>query len=512
MKRRKPSQPKFKENDPHQLSLLPPSLEGLIPENHVVRVVQSVLDKVKLESIMAKYKGGGTSSYHPRMLLKVPTYGYLSNVYSSRKLEDAVSSNIHFMWLAGMQRPDHNTLNRFRSERLKGVFKEVFAQVVQLLMEEGLVSLEKVFTDGTKLEASANRYTFVWGKSVRRSRKRIGEQLEELWAYAEGVAAEEMRDNRPSAFEEVDAEKVEQAIGRINEALKDKKVDKKVRQKLAHGKKNWPVKLREYGEKERILDGRNSYSKTDPDATFMRMKEDHMGNGQLKPGYNWQVSTSGQYILNYGIYHSPTDTLTFCDHIGEFEQLYGQLPTAVTADAGYGSQENYAFLEEREIEGYVKYPSFHREQKKNHRSNPFHPDNLFYSEAGDFLVCPVGQRMERCSRYKRQTKSGFEQAISVYRARNCEGCPVRGQCHKSKENREISLNHGLRRHKAIMRQRLLSDKGVEMRKQRPADVEATFGNIKHNKKFRRLSLRGKDKVLVEVGLIALAHNLAKMAN
>ena len=113
----------YKAYNPNQLSLLPPSLEELIPSNHVVRVVQRVIDQLDIELIIAKYKGGGSSPYHPRMLLKVIVYAYLSNIYSSRKIEDAVSANIHFMWLAGMQRPDHNTINRFRSDKLKGALK-----------------------------------------------------------------------------------------------------------------------------------------------------------------------------------------------------------------------------------------------------------------------------------------------------------------------------------------------------------------------------------------------------
>jgi transposase len=512
MEKRKRSKPVFKPYDPNQLSLLPPSLEELIAENHAVRVVQKVIDQIDLDCILKKYKGGGTSAYHPRLLLKVLTYGYLSNQYSSRKIEAALEQNIHYMWLAGMQRPDHNTINRFRSEKLKGVFKEVFSQVVVLLVEQGLVSLERLSVDGTKMEANANRYTFVWGKSIKHSKKRIKEQLEQLWSYAQSIAAEELRDNVPTTFEEIDAEKVEQTIERINEALQDKPVDKKVKQKLDYAKKNWPKNLDKYKEQEKKLGQRNSYSKTDPDATFMRMKEDHMKNGQLKPGYNWQISTSEQFILNYDIYPNPTDTLTLRDHLDQFEQLYGQLPQTLIADAGYGSEENYELLENKEIEAYVKYPNFHKEQKKKHGNNPFHPDNLYYNSEDNFIVCPMGQRMEFQYHRKRKTQSGFEQKTSVYQAKNCEGCPLRGQCHKSGGNRKIELNHNLLRHKDIMRQRLLSDKGVKMRKIRPADTEPVFGNVKQNKNFRRLSLRGEEKVRVELGLIALAHNLAKVAN
>ena len=158
----------FKRYDQSQLSLLPPSLEELIPKNHIVRLVNEIVDGLDISYIKSRYKGGGSSSFHPRMLLKVLIYSYLSNIYSSRKMEEAVKSNIHFMWLTGMQRPDHNTINRFRSQRLAGALKDIFSQVVKLMIESDLVRLKKVYVDGTKIEADANKYTFVWGKSIQR--------------------------------------------------------------------------------------------------------------------------------------------------------------------------------------------------------------------------------------------------------------------------------------------------------------------------------------------------------
>ena len=503
----------FKSYDPNQLSLLPPSLEELIPANHVVRVVQSVIDQLDIEAILANYKGGGTSSYHPRMLLKVIVYAYLSNIYSSRKIEDAVGANIHFMWLAGMQRPDHNTINRFRSDRLKGVLKEVFGQVVMLMVESGLVDIKTIYVDGTKLEANANKYTFVWGKSLKRNKARIHEQLKGLWAYAESVAAEELNDNAPTTYEQIDAEKVEQTIASINEAIKDKPVDKKVKQKLNYAKREWPKKLRKYKQQEQQMGDRNSMSKTDPDATFMRMKDDHMRNGQLKAAYNWQISTSDQYIVNYDLYQNPTDTLTLPKHLETYQQLYDELPEVVVADAGYGSEENYELLEKAEVEAYIKYNYFHQEQKgKIKPKQAFHPKHLYYNQEEDYYICPMGQRMENKYETKTKKKSGYIQRASVYQAQRCQGCPLRGACHKSKEDRKIKVNRNLERHKRKARENLLSEQGLAHRSKRPADVEAVFGNIKQNKKFIRFHLRGLDKVQIGAGLVALAHNLKKMAN
>ncbi len=504
----------FKPYNPDQLSLLPPSLDEMIPSNHVVRVVRDVIDKINIDSILKKYKGGGASSFHPKMMLKIIVYGYLCNTYSSRKIEQAVASNIYFMWLAGMQRPDHNTINRFRSDKLKGVLKEVFAQVVILMSEQGLVDIKTIYVDGTKLEANANKYTFVWGKSVKGHKKRIKSQLEDLWKYAETVAKEELMDNDPTTYPELDAEQVKQTIATINEAIKDKPIDKKVKQKLNYAKRNWPQNMTKYEKDEDILGDRNSYSKTDPDATFMRMKDDHMLNGQLKAAYNWQISTSNQYVVNYDIFNNPTDTLTLPRHLNAYEELYKTSPDVVVADSGYGSEENYEVLERKSIEAFVKYNYFHKEQKakgKIKAKDVFKPDHLYYNKQGDFFICPMGQKLSKQRETKRVTKSGFIQSISVYKSQNCKGCPLRGACHKSKEDRTISINWNLKRLKDKARQKLLSEQGVAHRSQRPVDVEAVFGNIKQNKNFTRFMLRGKDNMLIEAGLIALAHNLAKMA-
>src|SRR6202000_522344 len=223
----------FKPYAPDQLTLLPYSLEELVPQGPPVRVVQQVIDQVDTKPINRKYKGGGASSYHPRLLLKGLVYGYLINTYSSRKLEEQVKQNVHFMWLCGMTKPDHNTINRFRSEKLSGILKQIFSQIVLLLAEQGIVALkEAVFTDGTKIESVANKYTFVWGKSINNSKEKIKSQLDELWKYAQSLAAEELKDTAPLAFEEINPEKVKQTIAKIDAALDDKQeVSKQVKQK-----------------------------------------------------------------------------------------------------------------------------------------------------------------------------------------------------------------------------------------------------------------------------------------
>ncbi|QQS39717.1 MAG: IS1182 family transposase [Acidobacteriota bacterium] len=503
--------PVFRKYDQNQPMLLPPSYDELIPENHPVRVVNEVIERIDISGIERGYKGGGASSYHPRMLLKVLVYAYLRNIYSSRKMEQALKENIHFMWLSSGAKPDHNTINDFRGKRLSGELEKVFSEVVQLLAGEGVLSLKEAVLDGTKIEANANRYTFVWGKTVKGNRERIKEQLKQLWAYVEKLYEDEEQTPNEPDFEAMDPEAVERAIEEINEALKDKETDPKTRQKLRYAKKNWPKKLAEYEEKEKLLNGRNSYSKTDPDATFMRMKEDHLGNGQLKPAYNVQASTEGHYILNYTLAQTPADTSALKDHIESYLKKYGGAPESLTADAGYGSEENYEYLGERGITGFVKYNWFHKDvTDKKRREDPFLSDNLRYDEETDTLYCPAGKPMDYIGDKERTSAGGYLQRSRLYKAVNCRGCPMRGPCHKAEGDRVVERNFNLIKHRRRARELLESEEGIEKRKKRMT-VEAVFGNIKQNKGFRRFNLRGIEKVTTEMGLIAIAHNLQRFS-
>lgn len=502
----------FKSNHQHQGMLLPPDLSDLIAVNHPVRVVNDVLDKVDITELLHQYKPGGTSSYHPRMLLKVLVYGYINNIYSSRKIEEAVGQNICFMWLSGMSKPDHNTINRFRGQRLQKTLQPIFTQVVLLLCEEGLLSIKDLYTDGTKIEANANRYTFVWGNGIKGHREKIKQQLNELWQYARSVAASELDDDPdPDGFDKINSEKVSQTITAINDALKGKPVDKKIRQKLGYVQKHWPAALNKYEQQEQVLGAqRSSYSKTDPDATFMRMKEDHMKNGQLKPAYNVQVSSNNQFITSYSLHQNTTDTNTLIDHIRQHIKSFQQKPNNITADAGYGSEQNYAWLEHKRITAYVKHSQFDRMQNKKLRSKrPYTVDKLVYDKDRDQYLCPIGKPMKNIGSYTTTNKNGFQQTITKYRAKKCKGCPLRSQCHQQQGNRVIEVNHNLNRLKQKAEKRLKTNRGIQKRKQRCFDIEPVFANIKHNHQFRRFMLRGIEKVTVETGLLALAHNLRK---
>lgn len=499
----------IKSDNRKQNLLLPPSLDELVPENHMVRVVDAVIDRLDISDILSTYRGGGNSAFNPKMMLKVLVFAYLSNVYSSRRIEELLKRDIYFMWLAGMKRPDFRTINYYRGKRLKEGFDAVFTQVVRLLHEEGFVSLKVQYIDGTKIESVANKYTFVWRGSVEKYDARLKAKTEALLRQIEQNHAVENQENPVS--EGLTAEEVAERVGRIREKVDADNLSKEERKALKQIETDAVPRLNRYKEQLETMGSRNSYSKTDHDATFMRMKEDAMLNGQLKPGYNVQISTETQFITNFGIYQRPTDTLTMISYLESFKNRYGMQSEEIVADSGYGSEENYEYMFSNGMTPYVKYNMFHVEQRRGYRNNPFRVSNLFYNPHDDFYVCPMGQKMKFVRQERRYTASGYQQTVSVYRASRCEGCPLRGQCHKSKRDRQIEVNHTLDDYKARVRELLTSEYGLKHRSNRPIEPEAVFGQIKECDSFRRLRLKGLTGAKIEFGLKALAHNLRKLA-
>ena len=334
-------------------------LSDMVPAEHPARVVDAVVENLDIRELERTYKGGGTSSYAPRALLKVIIYAYLSNIYSGRQIEQAWRESIIYMWLGGTLIPDFRTINNFRSRRLVGTFGDLFTQVVKLLVEEGLVTLDVQYIDGTKIESAANKYTFVWKRATETNKAKLEKNVRAVLEEAE--RALEMEQKESEAEKPLTAREMEERTGRILEKMKEKEVngehalDKPQRKAVEKVAKESVGKMREYEEKLDTLGERNSYSKTDPDATFMRMKEDAMNNGQTKPGYNIQIATENQYITNYGIYWRPTDQGTLIPFMTTFSERYGIQSSKAVADSGYGSEQNYVWMEENGIEAFVKH-------------------------------------------------------------------------------------------------------------------------------------------------------------
>ena len=497
----------FKPYDQGQLCMFPMSLGEKIPANAPVRIINQIVDDLDISEVFNTYKGGGSSSYHPRMMLKLVLYAYLNNIYSCRKIEKQALENIHYMWLCNMQTPDHNTINSFRSKNLKETIHGIFTQVVHLLVDMGHLSLDVIYTDGTKMESRANRYTFVWRKTVEKNKLKLESKIRKiLEQIEEGIAQDNQPEDDPPT--PIDSKELKRRISQINQ----EKLSKRAKTEMKKLSNKYLPKLMEYEFHLQILGHRNSYSKTDPSATFMRMKDDHMKNGQLKPAYNLQIGTENQFFTHFDFSPNPADFLTFIPFNNGFKSRYHKMPKTEVADSGYGSEENYEFMQNNDIEPYVKYPLFHAEQKKKNKNNPFLVQNLHYNAEKDFFVCPMGQQMEKVGTSTRTSESGYISNTTFYQAKNCHGCPLRALCHNGTGDRRIEVNHKLNEYRQKARKLLNSYDGRKHRKRRSIEPESVFGQTKANKQYVRFRHFGVDKVKMDFAIFAIAFNIGKLFN
>jgi len=505
----------FKKDKHNQLMLLPPDIGSFIPDNHIVRTVDNVIDELKLSPLFDTYKGGGTSSYSPRMLLKVMTYGYIEKIYTSRTIAKALKENIYFMWLSGMSTPDFTTINNFRSKRLKESVDDVFSSVVEVMIKGGYIKAENLFIDGTKIEANANRYSYIWKKNVERHESMIKDRVKNLLSHIEELQKEEDAEYGSHNLEEYEgnltAEQIEKVVEEINQKISKWGKSKTATSDVKKLKKEVP-KLKKYQKQKDMLGGRNSCSKTDKDATFFKMKEDHHGMSQLKPGYNVQIATENQFILGYGSYQKAADTSVFIPFMDRIKDQL-KIPTKnVITDAGYGSEENYDYVVRNNIGNYIKYNNFDYEKTNEYMKRNFISDRFVYNQEKDQYQCPSGQVLDFAYIKKTKSENGYKSERIVYKSRCCEGCQYKEKCCKGLNNRTIEVSPRLIEFKNTARQNLESENGKKLRSQRGVDVESVFGQIKHNKQFRRFYLKGLNKVNTEWGIISIAHNIKKMAN
>ena len=489
-----------------------------IAENDPVRVVDAIVEGLDLKDFKKLYKEKGRCPYHPKMMLKLILYAYMNNIYSCRKIEKAVQRDIHYIWLAAQERPDFVTINRFRN-RVKKDINNIFTQVVLVLADKGFITLDVEYIDGTKIESKANKYTFVWRRTVEKNRAKLQEKIHVLLGQIDDVIAQDKA--AESDKMEFTPETLTSLISDLQDSLaaesepsgKEQKKQMREKKKQIKELEKHRDKLNEYDGRLEQMGDRNSMSKTNPDATFMRMKEDAMNNGQTKPGYNLQISAENQFITDFALFPNPTDTLTLIPFFNSFLDRYGHLPSVAVADSGYGSEENYRFMDEAGMEAYVKYNRFHLEQRPRYKPNPFHHDNFHYNADEDYYVCPMGQHMTRIGTAHSKTASGYRSENARYRAQNCKGCPLRCMCYKAKGDRRIiEVNHRLNKYKKKARELLTSEDGIKHRGRRCIEPEAVFGQMKFNMAYRRFRHFGKDKVTMDFAFFAIAFNIKKMCS
>ena len=508
---------------------MPSSYEETIPADHLVRVVNKAVEEIDVSALLAQYKGGGTSSYHPKMMLKVLVYAYAERIYASRRIAKALRENIYFMWISGESRPDFRTINDFRGSRMKAVIEEMFTVVLEYLVGAGQVKLEHYFLDGTKIEADANKHKVVWAKKRGNYHKRVQEQIKELLKQIEQANEEEQAEYGDEDLEEmggkgqpdVNSELLKKKIAELNEKLRNRNQPKKdtrpARKTLKKLTEDCLVRLEKYEQQEKTLAGRSSYSKTDPDASCMRMKEDRGAEKPWpKPAYNVQIGTEGQYVVGFSVHGRAGDTACLIPHLEGLRTHLGRLPQNVVTDAGYGSEENYAYLEQHGLGNFVKYNTFY--QDTHHfrkpeviRKHQFRAENFDYDPDQDEFICPAQRRLhfQYTSRYT--TDNGYLSERRNYECDQCSLCPLKPQCTKAKGNRKIRISFRLLEYRRRAKANLTSQVGQRLRANRSTEVETVFGIVKHNMGFRRFHLRGLEKVKTEWGLVSIAHNMRKLA-
>nr|WP_246359082.1 transposase [Paenibacillus phytorum] len=308
--------------------------------------------------------------------------------------------------------------------------------------------------------------------------------IEEAEKHEEGASdRQDLRELEESS--KITSEKLENAVKQLEEKLLEKPKDKPLKKAVRVLRKDLLPRLQKYEAHEGILGNRNSYSKADTDATFMRMKEDHMRNGQLKPGYNVQIGTENQFILGYSVHQRPTDTRCLIPHLEKVKSQLGKIPGTVIADAGYGGEENYDYLEQNEAIAIVKYSTYHREKSKVWQTDISKIDNWTYNEEQDTWTCAAGQNLVFRRESKEKTESGYEIQHRHYRSTSCEGCPLKAKCTKAEGDREIKVSMKYLRLKNQAREKLRSEEGYALTVRRMIEPEPVFGDMKNNRGFRR---------------------------
>ena len=507
--------------------VLPLDLEIKLQENDIAYTINELVESIPEEAFAGFLRQTGRPAYHPRMMMKIILCAYTQSVFSGRKIEALLKDSVRMMWLAQGYEPSYRTINRFRVHpEVKELLRECFVQFRSQLVEEKLIDEEAIFIDGTKIEANANKFTFVWRKSTERYHSNLIEKSNQM--YDELLEKEIIPEIERENLEELSVEEMEEIVEKLDEKVEeyDKKIEasdvgserKKLRSERKEPKqsrkqfKDFIKRKQKYQNDMKIFGDRNSYSKTDTDATFMRMKDDYMRNGQLKAGYNVQLATEGQYALAYDVFPNPTDTRTLIPFLNTIEENFFELPEYIVADAGYGSEQNYNdIIKNRNRTPLITYNQYRKEKTKKHKNNAFHVDNWEYNEDEDTFLCPNGRKIRFSHHSKRTDRYGFTREFKVYECEDCSGCPLRDLCTKAKEgnNRRVYINEEWESQKEYVRTKLSDEKTGELYGKRKIDVEPVFGFLKANLCFSRLSVRGKEKVKNELGFAFLAVNLRK---
>ena len=501
---------------------LPLNLETIIPVDDSVRLLSQFVEAMDLTDLYSTYERINTVS--PRMLLKIVLYSYMNGDYSSRSMELNCKRDINFMYLLeGKPVPDHATFARFRSIHFAPCAKRILAEMSNLLYELGEISGETIFIDGTKIEACANKYTFVWKKAVTKNQAKLLIKTADLIAECEHlygirivhgdiVKMKHVKQLRKKLY----ALKQEENIVFVHGIGKRKTQLQKTIETL----EDYLERLKGYTKKLHICGKRNSYSKTDPDATFMRMKEDAMGNGQLKPAFNLQHGVDSEYIVWLTIGPQPTDTTTLIPFLKETEEYLAFKYQKIIADAGYESEENYVFLDTNQQLAFIKPSNYEISKKRKYKNDIGRIENMDYDEENDSYICKNGKQLSFTHLRRSKSKTGYVSVKNIYQCKECKDCPYKKECIKGnncktpieERNKVLSVAKTFLKYREEDLERILSDEGILLRINRSIQAEGSFGELKHDMQFRRYLSRGTSNVLAESILLAMAKNVNKLHN
>ncbi len=508
----------FKQYSQNQEFLLPKNINDFIGSGHIARLVSQIIDQMDIQFILDTYKGGGTSSYNPRMMLKSWILAFINRIYSCRLVAKNLRENLPFIWISGNQTPDFHTLNDFRL-RLKDDIKKIFKQIVKYALEHGIIKAKDVFIDHTKIEANANKHKIVWRKQVENQSKKIDEELDELFKFIDEVNEKENKSFGSKDLPEqerngFDDDKVKQIIEKINKNVKDctiKHEDGKEQRKKVRRANELLKRKETYNQKKQILNGRNSYSRIDHDAVGMMMKD----KLTIRPGYNEGIAVENGLVLNYIINDNCSDGVSFVPLMDGVIDNLGKVPKNANADGAYGNEENHNYLEEIGTNNFLKFNTYHKEKSQKWKDAKLRLKNFSYDKKKNEFTCINNNKLLFVGDKKEITKTGYKRTISSYQCKegSCKYCRSKKKCLnvKNKTNtRTLQLSWLAERLKEQARQNLNSQKGKELRKRRANEVESVFGDEKLNKLKRRYHLRGMKKVSLEAGLYYISHNLRRI--
>lgn len=500
---------------------IPVDLEKIIDVTDEIYTFSEVMDRIELRKYYSDKKSViGRPRYDAEKLMKVTLFAFMENGYSSlRNIEKLCKTDIRYIWLLdGEKAPSFVTVSNFLREYVGKNIEALFADINKYLFAEEGVDLSRLYIDGTKIEANANKYTWVWKKSCLKSRDKVYRQLTDLIGEINtGILS--FFNVRIEPREEYAIEYLEEVIRRLSsvtgvngEYICGRGHRKTVEQRQYDKLTECLGKLKKYAERIEICgESRNSYSKTDHDATFMRVKRDYMGNDQLLPAYNMQIGVCDEYIAVVDAKQYASDMDCFVPLMDKFKSAYGKYPAYPVADAGYGSYNNYLFCEANGIGKYMKFAMFEKETKDaKYRNDPYRAVNFRQDEKGK-LLCPEGRKFEHyCDRPIKGNKYGRTEEI--YRCESCVGCPRRAECVKGTGDRTIRMNRELTKIHEEVITNLKSESGIKFRINRSIQAEGTFGSIKWNRSYKRAQRRGIESIILEFTLISIGFNLYKYHN